>query len=623
MIQLNNRQRDFVDLILKGNDLKLEELIDKFKISRRTVYNDIAKIREWADESEIKLITTTDSLLVLADEKSRHILRNILQDIIPFATPLNQLSRSNFVIAMVMFGNEPPTLNELCSTIGISRTTFYKDLEYVRYWFAKFDICLKMTKSNGLLLIGKESKIREAMVLFIRKNFDEFNLWMLLSHKESIHRFKDEKILIYRMIQNYFKKISFSLPLLVLQRLQKNSNDLIQDKEQLFFIWIFMVSLGRIERKHEIEKDDRFINCPAIYEKKVIEEMMNQNLYFKVNSDEAQALSFYYITAQSRSQKNNQLTINFDSQLMNFVEKISARLGMPLIRDSILIDGLREHILNTIERMKMGLVEVNLLKDEMMQRYPGIFEICAQELNKTLFFEKELEDDEIAYIVIYVAAAVERLNQSSCRVYAVCTSGRGSAELLLANLKNKLPDLNVLGTISIMNATHITKDQADAIIATTRITDTQIPVITVSPLLLKEDLIKIRKQLKIQSEDIHINLSESFTKNDLSFMDTMYLISDCANALDEIISELQLNLRNSVYIGILIHLMLQINQSENIKKIDLNHLSKEEVIIFKNLDILYSKYNRVLSEYDIRSIQMYIGGEKEQYEDIIKKWKNI
>ena len=69
MIQLNNRQRDFVDLILKGNDLKLEELIDKFKISRRTVYNDIAKIREWADESEIKLITTTDSLLVLADEK--------------------------------------------------------------------------------------------------------------------------------------------------------------------------------------------------------------------------------------------------------------------------------------------------------------------------------------------------------------------------------------------------------------------------------------------------------------------------------------------------------------------------------------------------------------------------
>ena len=70
-----------------------------------------------------------------------------------------------------------------------------------------------------------------------------------------------------------------------------------------------------------------------------------------------------------------------------------------------------------------------------------------------------------------------RANQSCKRVYAVCTTGSGSAELLLANLQNKFPDLNVLGTISIQKAIHLTRRQADAVISTTYFHNDAIPVI--------------------------------------------------------------------------------------------------------------------------------------------------
>ena len=618
---LNKRQSELLDMILQGKNLQLKELEKKFNVSRRTVYNDVAHIREWAELASVHLIVTADSLLAINDEKDKLLLENKLKNTKLFELPLNQFSRSNLIITRLLFEDEPPLMNDLCNSVGVSRSTFYRDLEYIRYWFDKFEIQIVITKTDGVVLSGKESHIREAMVFFVRKNFDEFDLWTCL--QKNINTFKQEKSFIFPILQNYFKKFSFSLPAQILEKMQIFEKTVIQDKEKLFFIWIFMMSLARIEKHHEIEADERFIEIMNSNESILLYDLLNQKLFFKVSQLEAAALAFYYITARKRSNQGSNLTLDLDTQILKFVERISKRLGISLIRDTTLIEGLRLHILNTIDRLNMGMADVNPMKEEIRKRYPNIFEICTHEIEDTIQFERPLEDDEIAYIVIYIAAAIERLNQSNKRVYAVCTSGRGSAELLLVNLKNKLPNLNVLGTISMMSAIHVAPSQADAIISTTQISNAQIPVIAVSPLLLKEDLSKIRKALNLNAENIHVAVSPVFTQNEMGFMDTMYLLSDCANAMDEMMSELKLDLSHAAYVGILIHLMLQINRSENIKKINENSLDKEQKVLFNILNTLYNKYNKVVSDYDIRSIQTYLTEGKEIYEDIIRKRQNL
>lgn len=614
---LNKRQSELLDMLLQGKNIQLEELEKQFNVSRRTIYNDISHVKEFCEQACVHLVSTSNSLLTIGDEIDKKKLEKKLSGMNFIELPFNQLSRSNLVIAKLLFDEEPPYMNDLYNSLGISRSTFYRDLEYIRYWFDKFEIQIIITKTEGIVLSGKESKIREAMVFFVRKNFDEFDLWMNLQNK-NLNCYKHEKAIIYAILQNYFKKYSFSLPAQILEKMQNHEMKIIQDKEKLFFIWMLMMSLGRIERNFEIEADGHYLEILEYFETEQIYELLNQNLFFKVNKLESAAITFYYITAKKRSLNENDLTFDLDTQIMRFVEKISNRLAVPLIRDVTFIEGLRLHIINTKERLRLGMIEINPMKEEIMERYPNIFEICANEID-LLQFEKTLEDDEIAYIVIYIAAAVERLNQSNRKVYAVCTSGRGSAELLLVNLKNKFPDLNVLGTISMMNAIHVSPAQADAIISTTQICNASIPVITVSPLLLKEDVIKIQKALKLNADNSKVIVSSVFSQNDMGFMDTMYLLSDCANAMDEIIHDLHLDLTHTSYVGVLIHLMLQLNRSENIKKINKNQLSSQQKILFNILNPLYNKFNKILSDYDIRSIQTYLTDGKEFYEDIIKK----
>ena len=64
---LNKRQSELLDMVFQGKNLQLKELEKKFNVSRRTVYNDIAHIREWAELASVHLIVTADSLLVLLE----------------------------------------------------------------------------------------------------------------------------------------------------------------------------------------------------------------------------------------------------------------------------------------------------------------------------------------------------------------------------------------------------------------------------------------------------------------------------------------------------------------------------------------------------------------------------
>jgi transcriptional antiterminator len=225
-------------------------------------------------------------------------------------------------------------------------------------------------------------------------------------------------------------------------------------------------------------------------------------------------------------------------------------------------------------------------------------------------FLKDIEDDEVSFIVLYIAAAVERVTLSRKNVYAVCTTGRGSAQLLLINLKNKFPGINIIDTISIQTASKLTKDKADAIISTTYFHNKEIQVIVVSPLLLKEDILKIRKNLMVESVE-EDKKQLTLSNHESSFLDYMYMLGDCATTVEELSNSLHITFSNSEHIGVMMHLMMQIYQSINEENIVVEELDEHDLIIYQSLSTLYRKYNKYPSNYDIRSINVYIKNERE------------
>lgn len=172
-----------------------------------------------------------------------------------------------------------------------------------------------------------------------------------------------------------------------------------------------------------------------------IQTIINQPIYDK----EYHYLFFHLMTLRNRFELIKEDNFDLDYKIMQFIEAVSYRLCVSLITDVKLIEGLKIHLTSTLDRMKLKVVELNPLKEQIMARYPLVFEICREELKNSRIFEQKISEDEISYVVIYIAAAMERANQSCKRVYAVCTTGSGSAELLLANLQNKFPEFDGVG----------------------------------------------------------------------------------------------------------------------------------------------------------------------------------
>ena len=102
-----------------------------YKVSRRTIYDDIASIKDWAIENGIRYELEGRRIFEIRDPDSLLRVQMLLEDLAPFAAPLNQCSRVNLILAHLFFEDDSFTILQLCEKIGISRSTFYRDLDAV------------------------------------------------------------------------------------------------------------------------------------------------------------------------------------------------------------------------------------------------------------------------------------------------------------------------------------------------------------------------------------------------------------------------------------------------------------------------------------------------------------
>lgn len=133
----------------------------------------------------------------------------------------------------------------------------------------------------------------------------------------------------------------------------------------------------------------------------------------------------------------------------------------------------------------------------MLQRYPGVKK--ATEKNVHVLEEyvgRKLSQEEIAYIVVHICAAIERNKNETVRysVVLVCNGGIGTSQLLLARLE-KFFHLDVIDIIPAHDIENMNMEDVDAVISTISLEGKGIEYIQVDPLLTDEDCIRVGEKL--------------------------------------------------------------------------------------------------------------------------------
>ncbi len=158
------------------------------------------------------------------------------------------------------------------------------------------------------------------------------------------------------------------------------------------------------------------------------------------------------------------------------------------------------HLSIMLKRMRAKLDNSNPLLSDIKIHFPVTFS-TVKELSKTfsLFCSMPLDEDQLGYITLYFAQYLEKKSQKTpVRALIICNSGAGAAKLLSTKVRNHFPDISIVGTNSSFNleSGKIPLAGIDLILSTVKINPSiGVPVITVSPFLSNDELLRIRRAL--------------------------------------------------------------------------------------------------------------------------------
>lgn len=594
-MQLNHRQNEIIIHLLEKNT-SIEQLIKLFAVSKRTIYNDLLYIKKWCQFHQVNY--EEEKGILVFPEKSHQKVKQLLEQLIPYLTPLNQQNRFNLLLSKLLFSNQNYTVEELCKKLGISRSTFYRDLDFLKTWLNQFQVDIRINKEQGIQISGEEQSIREAMISFIKKTFVQLDLLNLLLTSEEYRVHLDfEKSQIVEDLQAYINKDLIRKIVQYYQRIEDIQGFHFDEQRKSYLIWITIISIIRWQENHLLinSEENSYLYT---FEYLVIQELFEE---YHIPESELVMLTTYLIEARRRYREEYITDSLFDYKIIRFLEQISFEMNFPFLKDHELITNMRIHIYATLERLKQNRSEINPLKEKIMETYPKLFTICKKVITEIDFYYQEWSEDEIAYIVVYLAAALEKRRKKP-RVYVVCTTGQGSSLLLQVNLMRKFSNIEIVDSINIEKAKQLTENDTDLILSTTYFTQHQVPIIVVTPLLLQEDIQKISSALKLEAEQIQNKLED----NDY-FFDYMTLMTDCCNCVKELESWYH-PITNDVFFSIVVHLMMQITQNKGLAGIKSEAEVRENKIYFC-LKKLYKNYDKEVTEYDLSSIDLYFNGD--------------
>lgn len=545
-MQLSNRKKQVIQIFLREeNFITAASISKKLDVSRRTVLRELPSIEDWLSDQNLSLDKVTGKgMRVIADQDVRdHVLQSLEDEKVNHV--YSPFERQRKVMLELLNANEPLKIYYFSNMLKVSEATISYDLDKIEGWLESWQLELIRKPGFGIVVEGRESNFRKAIIHLFNEYFDrgellylieddyidQSNLYKKASVKKTLldvvgYSFLDsieqalktsEVLLDYQLADNAYAALVIHLSLAI-KRL--SSGERIHLNKQ---------RLDELKDSREFEMGQKIASA--------IEKSFNIN----IPTDEIGYIAIHIQGSRLRWTRNNRSEIKVkDYEVIYLIEKLiqemEAITGYILVENQQLISGLINHFGPAMARIKQGNEIKNPLLNEMKVRYPVYFNSVRKAVR---IIEKQLKliipDDEVAYLTMHFAAAVESIKKvasSYWRVAIVCSTGIGSSKLLEARIKKQYKNMKVKHVLSSIDLKKHALSDIDLIISTIPL-NIEKPVVVASPLLLEEDMRRIENTLNTLTPLREIGDSESPSIN---FVEKLSEISEITAAALEILN---------------------------------------------------------------------------------------
>lgn len=517
MDNLNSRQIAILKILLQNpSPISANDLGEKIGLSARIIRRNLSFINLWLEQfgTEIQSKTNSGLFLDCPQETRAELIKRLKalkSDVL-----YSQKEREYIILFEVLSSAENFSEEDLRNSLNVSRTTLKHDWDRVEQWLNQRNLFLTRRPKVGLSVQGRENDFRHALISLILQIGIESELMNLSLWGIKPPDFEtSNSSLATTYILNNILEWNLSGGWEMVSYIENELVSKFADGEHLALTLYWVIMQRRISQKHFIQLSDERINYLSsrpeyAVVQEIIERLINR-ISLRLPPPEIAQLTLEVMTTRGEFKiGSSPVSVRAGQEkATEIAQKLVSQVGVYLgtnLENQEVVMRLSDHLSRVVIRMKFGLPFQNNLTEEIRQAYPLLWQATSKAVNE-IWDEAgpPLPVEEIAYITMYMALALQ-LNKNSQKskqnpvAVVACPSGGISVWMLVSRLRSELPEIEIKEAISLRDIGKVNPNEIDVIICTTHVSSRKIKVITVTPLLGDEDVLKIRQELGLMND---------------------------------------------------------------------------------------------------------------------------
>lgn len=493
----SSRQAKILSICLLRDDyITYHEISEQLQMSSRTIMRELPQIKDSLQSFNLDILSKKGKgiRIIGRDEDKQNLIMDIQGSKIDY---MDKEERQELLCLELLRMKEIQKLFYYSNKFQVSEATISHDLDDLESFFQQFQIKLVRKPGYGVGIEANETNIRQAISSIINStvqhhivnvDFDRYNVQdvmeqILTTQNSNMKKLLDTNILT--TILEVFKTHRQELEL-----------DSIAKSSYMGLLIHLMIAVSRIqvgEQLHDNHEIFNLIENQKAYQKaQFIVEYLSDAFDIAIEETECAFIAIHLQSAKS-AMLNQETSVEEYNDVIIKMLNVFKENGYNLLSDYELYQSLAAHLKPALVRLEYNLPIYNPMLSQIQENFLDIFEITKKAcvvLGETYGYE--FNNDEIGYLALHFAAAIERYKVSHLRpiqVGVVCSSGIGLSALLIARLK-RVVDQNVhLIPLSISDIKH---NQCELLISTFDIEN----AIFVTPLLSQNDVIHVLKAIE-------------------------------------------------------------------------------------------------------------------------------
>ena len=498
---MEKRMQDILSLLNQQQSLTSQELAEKLEVSSKTIRNDIKKLNEEIKENGAIIISKPNAgmFLSVTDKgiftdylKSMNTL-NDTNDI-----PNNSQERIDYILDKLLKGEEFIKKEDLAEELFVSLSCLTQDLKEVKKELDDYNLSLEHKPNYGFRIKGEEFDLR----LFITNR-----MLLKINNEYDGHYGKDILKKISGIMDLCFCNANYQMSSVAYQNLIVHIYIALQRVKEECFVPLDEETSLQLKQRYEFTLASQIV------------EQLQKMFEIEIPESEIGYITIHLVSKKiidsSEEQKNLVITDEIYQIVTKMLEHVYEDQNIDLRDDLELRVLLALHLVPMEMRVRYNMVMKNPMLKDIKTKFTYAYNlaVCACDVI-TQQYHKSVLEDEIAYIALHFNLALEKQKkkvEDKKNLVIVCSTGRGSAELLVYSMKENFGKyINEIKTCDLLSFNKLDLSKTDYIISTIPIPyKVDIPILEIKYFLEDNDLKNISRLLCKSNNSL---VSEYFSK---------------------------------------------------------------------------------------------------------------